>query len=274
MPPHIVVFDSGLGGLSIFQALQALNQYRLSYLADHAFFPYGTQDQSDLRQRIVALLKAFAAAHQPDMIIIACNTASTQALDDLRQALPNIDIVGVVPAIKPAAKLSNTKHIALLATPSTVASAYTKSLIKEFAPYANVEQFACPELVSIAEDKIKGRPVDREHLKALLTPIFANELIDTAVLACTHFPLIAEELSAVIAPRALFWVDSTQAIVRRVQTLLPIVAAEQFEQESFAFSTQPWQSDVAQSIQTGFNFKGCNFFDFDMPSVKAITQNN
>ena len=163
--------------------------------------------------RIDQVLNALNHAEQPDIIIIACNSASTVALPFIREKL-NIPVIGVVPAIKPAAVITGSNNIALLATPATISRSYTNNLIEKFAANFNWLKLGSSELVEIAENKMHGHPVDKNVLKNILMPLSDASDIDTVVLACTHFPLILEELS-VTFPHIENWVDSSDAIAER-----------------------------------------------------------
>jgi len=218
-PPHILVFDSGVGGLSIVQAIQQHTPtFPITYLADNLHFPYGLLDEDFLVDRVEQLLlQVVQASPHVDMIVVACNTASTLVLPRLRARL-SIPIVGVVPAIKPAAALSANRTIGLLATPGTVKRSYTDDLINEFAPHCDVIKVGSSELVTLAEAKISGAPLPPDAIEAIVAPFKAYPLLDTVVLACTHFPLLAEELAAAL-PNVTHWVDSGEAIARRVAFL-------------------------------------------------------
>ncbi|MBQ0719487.1 MAG: glutamate racemase [Gammaproteobacteria bacterium] len=215
----ILVFDSGVGGLSILQALQqALPGCEYTYASDNQAFPYGTKNADFLIQRVHTVLQALIEKTRPDLIVVACNTASTLVLPHIRQHF-SIPIVGVVPAIKPAALLSKTGIIGLLATPGTVARPYTKNLVQEFANDCEVVSVGSAELVTLAEQSLRGTPPPLETLSGILKPLFDKHQLDTIVLACTHFPLIKDQLIKA-APRPVNWVDSGEAIARRVSTLL------------------------------------------------------
>jgi len=228
-----IVFDSGVGGLSVFDCIAtALPRLRLLYVADNAYFPYGTKEEAALVARVRDLLAELTERTQPDLIVIACNTASTIALPAVRDAL-SLPIVGTVPAIKPAAQASVTRVIGLLGTPGTVRRRYTQALIDDFAPDCTVLRHGSAELVELAEQKLRGEPVAPAAVERALAGLFDQpgaERIDTIVLACTHFPLLGAELAAA-APRPLRWIDSGTAIARRVAALLDgaVVAASAVE---------------------------------------------
>ena len=220
--PAILVFDSGVGGLSIVSHIHTvIPAAQLTYVADNALFPYGILDDQVLIDRVIEILTAVTRQHQPDIIVIACNSASTLVLPRLRDIF-SIPIVGVVPAIKPAAQHSKTKVIGLLATPGTIKRDYTDELIADFAQGCEVIRCGSAELVNIVEAKLAGQPQPADAFKQVLAPFINHPrylAMDTVVLACTHFPLVKTELAA-IAPHINFWVDSGAAIARRIHSLL------------------------------------------------------
>lgn len=219
-----LVFDSGVGGLSIASEIQKkLPSLRIIYASDNAFFPYGTKGEAELITRVEKVLRAITQAHAIDMIVIACNTASTLALAHCRQVF-DLPIVGVVPAIKPAAQLTRSGVIGLLATPATIARAYTDELVREYASNHKVIRLGSSELVALAERKLRGKPVEQSDLEPILGKFFqqdANQM-DTLVLACTHFPLMRDEIKRWFAQREMdiLLIDSGEAIARRVEFLL------------------------------------------------------
>lgn len=218
MAKPILVFDSGVGGLSILAEIQSsLPAQNYYYLFDNARLPYGELPEQELIQGCVKLINKVVTDIDAAMVVVACNTASTLVLDALRQVLA-IPVVGVVPAIKPAALLSETNHIALLATPGTIGRAYTYDLIQQFANGCKVELIGSSQLVHIAERKLAGDNVVLNELAEILAPI--NSLpIDVLVLGCTHFPLLANEITQVIE-QPIVLLDSSKAIAQRVRYLL------------------------------------------------------
>ncbi len=219
---HVLVFDSGVGGLSVVAELRALMpDLHISYVADDAFRPYGDKTKAQLKARLPGLLHTLVLATHPDIVVLACNTASTAALADIRQEL-DIPVVGVVPAIKPAATLSRSKHIAVLGTPGTVRRKYVDKLIRDFAKDCHVVLHGSSALVRLAENKLAKGHVNIADIKAEIAPVFANAhgaAIDVVVLACTHFPLLLEELKQA-APQAVVWMDSGMAIARQTCSVL------------------------------------------------------
>ena len=219
----VLVFDSGMGGLTVARELQALApNLGVDYAADSGFFPYGDKSDDALRSRLPDIAKRLTDAAKPDVFVIACNTASTLALEDVRAAL-DIPVVGTVPAIKPAAMLTRTGVIGLLATPGTVRRSYTAKLIEDFAREVKVILHGSVELVRMAEQIASGEAVAMEAFRAAQAPLFESdrgEDIDTIVLACTHFPLIRGELAATV-PHAVNFVDSGEAIARQTLRVLP-----------------------------------------------------
>jgi glutamate racemase len=217
----LLIFDSGVGGLSVLGAIRALLPTApLVYAADSAGYPYGTRRSAEIEARVPALLGRLAERHDPELIVIACNTASTIALDAVRAAL-DLPVVGTVPAIKPAASLSATRTIGVLGTEATVRQPYVDRLSAEFAADCNVLRHGSAELVELAEAKLRGEAPRPEAVAGELAGLFAQpggERIDTIVLACTHFPLIEEELAAA-APRPIRFVDGKEGIARRTAWL-------------------------------------------------------
>lgn len=221
---RVLVFDSGVGGLTVAEELRALGPgLGVHYAADSAFFPYGDKSDDALRERLPQVAAALCEAVQPDVFVIACNTASTLALDDVRARL-EIPVVGTVPAIKPAAALSQTGTIGLLATPGTIRRAYTAELVEQFAANKTVIMHGSIELVRLAEAHARGEDVPIEAFRAAQAPLFeaaGGEAIDTIVLACTHFPLVRGQLIA-SAPRPISYIDSGMAIARQTIRVLPV----------------------------------------------------
>lgn len=225
---RVLVFDSGVGGISVFDAIAAsAHALDLSYAADNAWLPYGLKSDADLKARVPALLSALVRHWSPDGVVVACNTASTIALDEVRATL-SIPVVGVVPPIKPAAALTKTGTIGLLATPATVRRAYTDDLIAQFAPDKTVVRFGSAALVEAAEQKLRGEAPDPPAITEAIEGLFGapgGAAIDVVAVACTHFPLLAEELAAA-APSPVTWLDSGAAIARRVVQVLGAAPGE------------------------------------------------
>lgn len=218
MASPILVFDSGVGGLSVVQALRhRLPGIALAYACDNAMLPYGRREDAWLVERILAVCQAAVAASGARALVVACNTASTLALDALRARLA-VPVIGTVPAIKPAAAVSRTRHIGLLATSATVSRPYTLRLIRDFAADCRVTRVAADALVGEAERWVIGESPDPAVLRRALAPLWHEAeapRLDTVVLGCTHFPLLRRSL-AEAAPRELTWIDSGEAIARRV----------------------------------------------------------
>ncbi len=220
MQKPIVIFDSGVGGLSIYQEIKnRLPGLPVIYCSDNEGFPYGPRPESEVIERTLHCLEKLADQYKPSLVTIACNTASTISLPGARTLL-DIPVVGVVPAIKPAGLASKIGCIGLLATPGTVKRQYTDQLIRDFANHCKVIRVGSSELVQLAEDHLRGKVVDPDTLKAILSPFFkANPMPDCIVLGCTHFPLLKEQLQQVISAD-MTWVDSGEAIAHRVERLL------------------------------------------------------
>ncbi|GIU08414.1 glutamate racemase [Shewanella morhuae] len=218
MSRPILVFDSGIGGLSVLAEIRNILPHSdYCYLFDNARLPYGELEEQALIAGCVKLVCELVERTNAAIVVVACNTASTVVLPVLRTHL-TIPVVGVVPAIKPAALISKSKRIGLLATPGTVKRHYTHELISQFADDCHVELFGCSELVMMAEQKVATGVINTQRLTELLTPIVAANL-DVLVLGCTHFPIIKAELQQVLGAGVKL-LDSGAAIAKRVVTLL------------------------------------------------------
>jgi len=220
--PSILIFDSGAGGLSVAREIQHLNtDGELIYVADNARFPYGIMKDSELITRVMAVMEKVIALHCPDIVVVACNTASTLALEHLRARF-NPLFVGVVPAIKPAAEHSRSGVIGLLATPATVDRQYTQKLLENFAQNQHVFRLGSNLLVRYAEDLLNGLDIPIQPLENEIERLIqadSSGTMDTIVLACTHFPLLLNHFQQLKCSQHIHWIDSGQAIARRVKHL-------------------------------------------------------
>jgi glutamate racemase len=217
----LLIFDSGVGGLSVLRPIRKLlPSAPIVYVADSAGYPYGTKSFNQIEARVPALLGRLAERFDPELVVIACNTASTIALDAVRAAL-DLPIVGTVPAIKPAAEQSTTRVIGVLGTDATVRQPYVDRLSQEFAADCTVLRHGSAELVDMAEAKLRGEATDADDYRRILGGLLGQsggERIDTIVLACTHFPLVEDELAAA-APRPLAFLHGAEGIARRTAWL-------------------------------------------------------
>jgi glutamate racemase len=213
----LLFFDSGVGGLSVLAPTRALLPFApIVYAADSAGYPYGTKSEAELAARVPALLGRLVERFQPRLAVIACNTASTIALDHVRAAL-DIPVVGTVPAIKPAAALSTSRVVGILGTDATVRQPYVDDLAARFAAECRVVRHGSAALVDLAEAKLRGEAIDPATIVAALGPLMDEPAMDVMVLACTHFPLLAEELAAALPN--VHQVDGGPGIARRVAHL-------------------------------------------------------
>jgi glutamate racemase len=220
--PKVLVFDSGLGGLTVFREIQrARPDASYIYAADDAFFPYSAHDEAALVARVVPLIGDLIATHIPDLVVIACNTASTLVLPQLRAQFKG-PFVGTVPAIKPACLASRSRRVSVLGTEATVKREYTRKLIKDFGQGCDVKLVGSARLASLAEAALRGEPVADAEITAEIAPCFVDKdgrRTDTVVLACTHYPLLLPQLTR-LAPWPVDWVDPAPAIARRVVDLI------------------------------------------------------
>ncbi|MDP9056896.1 MAG: glutamate racemase [Pseudomonadota bacterium] len=217
----VLLFDSGVGGLTVLAALrQVLPQAPVIYVADNAGLPYGDKTEAQIAARVAGLLGRMTERLHPRLVCIACNTASTIALGMVREVL-EVPVVGTVPAIKPAAGLSRTGVIGLLGTEATIRQAYVDRLEREFARDKRLLRHAAPELVAAAERKLRGEAVDPGIFTRAAEGLRSQpggEAIDTVVLACTHFPLVTDELQVACGPGVAL-IDGAAAIAARIADL-------------------------------------------------------
>ena len=245
-PPTILVFDSGLGGLTVLREIvRARPDAHYVYVADDAFFPYGHHGEDQIIARVVPLIGELTAVHAPDLVVIACNTASTLVMSHLRERY-KVPFVGTVPAIKPACASSKTKRVSVLGTKGTVKREYTKALIRDFSQGCEVTLVGSADLASLAEAALSGEEVSDAAIAAELAPCFVGSCendparTDTVVLACTHYPLLMDRLAR-LAPWPVDWIDPAPAIARRVSDLLgpPGGEADQAGAEMIFTSRRP-----------------------------------
>jgi glutamate racemase len=223
--PTILVFDSGLGGLTVLrEVVKARPDAHYVYVADDAFFPYGHHGEDQIIARVLPMIGELITAHAPDLIVIACNTISTLVMSHLRDAY-RAPFVGTVPAIKPACARSRTKRVSVLGTKGTVKREYTKALIRDFAQGCDVTLVGSADLASLAEAALSGGEISDREIFAEIAPCFVGDSesdparTDTVVLACTHYPLLMGRLVK-LAPWPVDWIDPAPAIARRVADLL------------------------------------------------------
>lgn len=236
--PTVLVFDSGVGGLSVYDEVrQLLPDLHYLYAFDNEGFPYGEKTETYIVERVVAVITAITQRFPLALVIIACNSASTVSLPALRERFA-FPVVGVVPAIKPAARLTRNGVVGLLATRGTVKRPYTHELVKQFARECTIEMLGSAELVELAEAKLHGEPVSLNDVRRAVQPwLRMKEPPDTVVLGCTHFPLLRDELQQVL-PDGTRLVDSGAAIARRTVWLLEHEAPDAVSADSnIAFCT-------------------------------------
>lgn len=220
--PTILVFDSGLGGLTVLrEVMRQRPDADIVYAADDAAFPYGRLDEEVLVARVLTVMERLVDRFHPDLVVIACNTASTLVLPALRARFA-IPFVGTVPAVKPAAERSRSRLICVLATPGTVARDYTRDLIEHYANGCEVTLVGATRLAGLAEAALKGEPVDDAGIAAEIAPCFVTRdgrRTDVVTLACTHYPLLLPRLQR-LAPWPVEWIDPAPAIARRTAQML------------------------------------------------------
>ena len=213
----IGVFDSGLGGLSVAREIRALMPGEpVLYAADHAFCPYGVRSTEQIHDRTLKIAEALCR-RGIKLLVVACNTACSVALDDLRRTLA-IPVIGVEPAVKPAVQVTRTGRVVVLATPRTVSSPRLSGLITRYAHDTVVYTIPAPALVELVEaGRTDGVAVDIA-LWALLHP-HLDRRVDAVVLGCTHFPFLREAIERLAGP-AVRVIDSGAAVARHTHDVL------------------------------------------------------
>lgn len=269
--PTILVFDSGLGGLTVFAEVAAARPDACYiYAADDAAFPYGRLTEEALVARVLRVIGQLVALHRPDLVVIACNTASTLVMPALRARF-DIPIVGTVPAIKPAAEQSRSRMISVLATPGTVARDYTRGLVARYAADCEVTLVGSQALAGLAEAALRGEPVDEAAICAEIAPCFLEKgarRTDTVTLSCTHYPLLLAQFER-LAPWPVRWIDPAPAIARRVTQLIgaaPAGVGNETTQATAIFTGGP---TIALALQTALATRGLgNICHTSMPMAQ------
>jgi glutamate racemase len=251
----ILVFDSGIGGLTVLREARLLMPERgFIYVADDAGFPYGGWEEEPLKARIALLFEELFDRYDPDAVIVACNTAFTLAGADLRHRFPDMRFIGTVPAIKPAAERTRSGLVSVLATPGTVKRAYTRDLIQSFASQCHVRLVGSENLARMAEAYIRGETLDDAAVLAEIAPCFIDKdglRTDIVVLACTHYPFLANVFRR-LAPWPVDWLDPAEAIARQARRLVPLVeGAEHPDNFDFAVFTSGSQDFATRRLMQG-----------------------
>jgi glutamate racemase len=222
----IGVFDSGVGGLSILQALrQRMPQEHFVYLADSAHAPYGERDASFVQARAQHILQFLHGEHQVKALVVACNTATALAIQALRQTLPDLPILGVEPAVKPAALLSQTQRVGVMATPATLQSVKFQTLLKGLDTGTEFVLQGCEGLADAIEqqwqrsDNTEVVQLCQNHLRSMGVFGTAPGQIDTLVLGCTHYPFALNELRSLVGETVQI-VDNGEPVARHTQKVL------------------------------------------------------
>ncbi|MDM7323252.1 MAG: glutamate racemase [Gammaproteobacteria bacterium] len=259
IPRPILVFDSGIGGLTVLREARVLMPERqFIYVADDVGFPYGGWEEESLKARILALFARLLETYTPEAVIVACNTAFTLAGADLRAAFPGTRFIGTVPAIKPAAERTRSGVVSVLATPGTIRRAYTRELIATYAQNQHVQLVGSPHLARMAETYIRGEPIDDEAVRAEITPCFIDQngqRTDIVVLACTHYPFLANVFRR-LAPWPVDWLDPAEAIARQARRVVsPLMDAVEPADEDLAVFTSGQPDFATRRLMQGFGLR-------------------
>ena len=215
-PRPVGIFDSGVGGLSVLgQFRQLAPSERLIYFADSGYFPYGPRPAAEVRKRAFAIVHRLLES-DVKMVIVACNTASAAAIDDLRQMF-DIPFVGMVPGVKPAAGRSRSGRVAILATPGTLDGDLYTRVVEEFGGQTKITNVSGGGLAEIVEDGHAGTVAARAALREILGPEVAAGA-DTVVLGCTHYHFLTNDIRAEFP--GIDIVDTSEAVARRAAQVL------------------------------------------------------
>ncbi|MDH2998725.1 glutamate racemase [Pasteurellaceae bacterium LFhippo2] len=261
MKPTILLYDSGMGGLTIYDAIrQSLPDAHYLYCFDNACFPYSEKSEEMLIERALKIVQKITEIQPVDMVVVACNTASTVVLPALREKF-NIPVVGTVPAIKPAAFASKTKTIGLLATKGTVNRPYVDNLIQKYASNCIVEKIGTTDLVEIVEEKQQTGVVDMARLQKVVEPWLEHPTLDTVILGCTHFPLVKAELQQLL-PKVKYFIDPGYGITNRVSDFFKFFPIKKGNNENLAFCTKyPEDFATREKVMQKWGFKQLQVLD-------------
>lgn len=214
----IGVFDSGIGGLSVWREIaRRLAHEDTIYFADQVHIPYGPRTLEQIREFSEAIT-CFLLDHDCKLIVVACNTASAAALKHLRATFPDVSFVGMEPAVKPAAQSTRTRVVGVLATPATFQGSLFASVVERFANGVELINQVCPGLVERIEAGEIDAPETETMLRGFLQPL-VDARADTIVLACTHYPFVTESIQR-IAGSEVVVIDPAPAIARQVARVL------------------------------------------------------
>jgi glutamate racemase len=235
----IGIFDSGIGGLTVLRAIhQLLPDEPLLYLADQAHVPYGPRPMEEVRQFAESITQ-YLLDHGARLIVVACNTASAAALKYLRATFPEVPFVGMEPAVKPAAELSRSRVVGVLATPATFQGELYASVVERFGKGVKLLQSTCPGLVAQIENGAFDTPETRHILEEALHPMLSQG-IDTVVLGCTHYPFVIPLIQTIVGANVRV-IDPAPAVARQAQRLL--VASDLLE-----MTTNEPEINLAESL--------------------------
>jgi glutamate racemase len=251
----ILVFDSGIGGLTVLREARVLMpDRRFIYVADDAAFPYGSWQEAALLKHMIGLFGELLKKWKPEIVVIACNTASTLAIEALRNTYPDQVFVGTVPAIKPAAERTRSGLVSVLATPGTVRRQYTWDLISQYASKCEVTLVGSTALAQLAEVYMRGGMVDEEAVSAEIMPCFVEKEVrrtDIVVLACTHYPFLVNRMRK-MAPWPVDWIDTSEAIARRAASLIRLKDTTEIAENDQAVFTSGKPGPLTAKLLKGF----------------------
>jgi glutamate racemase len=252
----IGVFDSGLGGLTIVQSiLSNLNGCDIYYIADTLHAPYGEKTTTQILHYSLQITQYFIDTYDIDALVIACNSATSAAISTIRQRYPNLIVVGTEPAIKPAMEVSKSKAIGVLATQATLNGDKYKQLVSKLTNEndTKVYEVACVGLVEQIEAGNIDSPKTTQMLTAWLKPLI-EQGVDTIVLGCTHYPLVANQISKIMANNPTL-LHSATAIANRLKSLLPKTNTTKPNHLHIIATSKIDENIIKEIIDTNYDFE-------------------
>lgn len=251
----ILMFDSGIGGLTVLREARVLMpDRRFVYVADDVAFPYGNWEEPALKARILDLFATLLERFKPELSVIPCNTASTLVIDAIRARFPGHPFVGTVPAIKPAAERTRSGLVTVLGTPGTVKRQYTRDLITQWASRCQVSLVGSHKLAALAETYMREGFVEEQVVAEEIAPCFVEQdgrRTDIVVLACTHYPFLVNRMRKA-APWPVDWIDPAEAIARRALSLLDSSQRTRTDEPDLAVFTSGAPDFATRRLMQGF----------------------
>lgn len=243
------MFDSGLGGLTVVQAIaNSLKGIEIFYIADTLFAPYGEKTKEQILKHSLDIANYLIRIHEIDALIVACNTATSAAIVNLRKEYPSLIVIGTEPGVKPAMQVSKTKNIGVLATPATLSGEKYQNLLKHLSLEHEVivHEQACKGLVEQIENGKIFHKDTHTMLCNWLKPM-KEKSVDTIVLGCTHYPLVSDLIKEIMGSNIKL-IETGSAIARRLESLSSLDDIKNEETKIKVFYTGEIKKDMINMI--------------------------